>query len=81
MLTRKQWGRTERFCRIARHLCRGWPALALLAFVASPIGPHLRIEQRYDGTCLYAGSRGVISPAVHFPCPLLAWLDTRRAIQ
>lgn len=75
MLTRDQWGALETSARIARHVCRFWWALALAALIASPIGPHLLIEQRFDGACIYAGSRGVNPPALIPGCPLLAWLE------
>lgn len=77
MPTRNQWATLETTTRIARHGVRFWWALALAVCFASPVGPHLRIEQRIDGACIYAGSRGVLAPAFVPGCPLLAWLDAR----
>ena len=76
-MTRRQWAALETITRLTRHGVRVWWVLALAAFLASPIGPHLRIEQRVDGACVYAGSRGAQPPAIVPGCPLLAWLEAR----
>ena len=76
MLKRKTWNLLEKSARLAAIGCRRWYVLAVLAFVASPIGPHLRIEQSGSGFCSYAGSRGVLEQILLPTCPVLAWLDS-----
>ncbi len=55
--------------------CRHGPMILLIAFLISPIGPHLRWDLSGYG-CVYVGSRGFFKPSMAY-CPLLAWFDTR----
>lgn len=62
-----------------------WKAVLFLAFILSPIGPHLRWSYEYREIygqrvylrCHYLGSRGLITPDLAPDCPLFAILDAR----
>ena len=62
-----------------------WKLLAVIAFLASPVGPHLRLEYQYRDvyghrafvSCTYLGSRGFFTPDYVEDCPVIAWLDAR----
>lgn len=69
-----------------------WGLMLVVAFIVSPMGPHLRLAYSYHGdtanryrlfNCLYVGSRGLITPDYGYMdrCPVLAWIDTRRALR
>ena len=73
--------------RALGNLLERWPLVVLIAFFASPIGPHIRWEYSYFGpseariyvSCTYLGSRGFITPADLPPvCPAIIVLDARR---
>ena len=61
------------------------PLLLLVLLIASPIGPHVRLEYRYVGhgqhvrilDCSYLGSRGVIHRAGHHNCSFINIIDGR----
>ena len=72
--------------RLSAFLLSQWKLISLLAFVASPVGPHLRFSfsytlvsgERIYQSCSYLGSRGVIWPNLQPDCPLIAIIDSRR---
>ena len=78
-----RWGFTLRLSAFA---LSQWKLIALLAFIASPVGPHVRFSfsytlvsgERIYQECSYLGSRGVIWPNLEPECPLIAVLDSRR---
>ena len=85
-MTRHQWlgagGATLRFLSaVLEH----WKLLLVIAFFASPIGPHLRWDYAYRDTygqrsylrCTYLGSRGFVTPNIAPDCPVIAVLDAR----
>lgn len=63
--------------------CRHGPILLVLAFLLSPIGPHMRWDLGYgpNGSCIYVGARGFFVPTSIGTCPFLAWLDSREGKQ
>lgn len=76
--------------RLLGFIVRRWTLVLVIAFFASPVGPHVRIQyvytepfgssgQRHYRSCLYLGSRGFIRPAVEPDCPIIAFLDAREA--
>lgn len=65
-----------------------WPLLVVVAFFYFKEGPHLRVTSTYQGSrdypryisCTYLGSRGLV-PGFVPGCPIVAWIDTREAVQ
>ena len=77
MVTRAQWGVLEGTFRLLSLLCRGWVVLAAAIILASPVGPHLRIDDVYGRHCTYLGSRGIVQVRSVPGCPMLIWHDRR----
>ena len=76
--------------RIIGALLERWPLLLVVAFIVSPVGPHMRLKYTYYGSfeskvykrCWYLGSRGVIEPLGLTPnCPVFVVLDAREWIE
>lgn len=72
--------------RMASGLVDLWVLALIAAFIASPIGPHLRWSYQYHQfgngprsfvSCNYIGSRGMITPDLAPRCPLIVFLDSR----
>lgn len=71
--------------RLLSAIIEHWKLALVIAFFASPIGPHLRWEYTYRDTyghrsylgCTYLGSRGFITPNIAPDCPVIAFLDAR----
>ena len=76
--------------RLIGGLLKRWPVLLIIALLASPIGPHLRVEYTYNDyywrshfhpkiytSCTYLGSRGLIHPYLEPDCPVIVMLDAR----
>ena len=71
----------------AGNVLRLWWIAPVLAFLASPVGPHILVWYEYSQyssggsksyyNCQYLGSRGVIKPDVATGCPLLVFIDSR----
>lgn len=68
-------------------LVRLWWVLAVIAAIASPIGPHILWDYQYRQyspnssrsyfNCRYFGSRGFVSPDAPAGCPLFIFIDSR----
>lgn len=65
-------------------LLNAWPLLLVIAFIASPVGPHLRWTYEYRDisrnyrvyiSCQYVGSRGMVNYMRGDTCPLLTIID------
>ncbi|WP_321337329.1 type IV secretory system conjugative DNA transfer family protein [uncultured Cohaesibacter sp.] len=85
--------RKSRYARLSRHaflastLLRFWWVALLIAFMASPVGPHMLVWYQYSQygshgaksyfNCHYLGSRGVIQPSVPASCPIFIFTDSR----
>ena len=73
--------------RLLSAVIEHWKLALVIAFFASPIGPHLRWEYTYRDAygqraytgCTYLGSRGFIIPDSVPGCPFMAFLDARES--
>ncbi|MEO0696956.1 MAG: hypothetical protein AAFY84_12745 [Pseudomonadota bacterium] len=88
-MTYKERAQTPILAHILRgigNLVRQWKLVVPIAFLASPVGPHVLWEYDYSGRwadgapmtsrCSYYGSRGRIE-VYQSRCPYLAWFDAR----
>lgn len=79
-------GAASALSRFVGFVLRHWKLALVIAFFASPIGPHLRMTYTYQEgygqrvylDCTYLGSRGFIRPNPVAGCPVIAFLDARR---
>ncbi len=85
--------RLSRLTNWIGQIFRRWPLLLVIAFFASPIGPHLLFSYEYRGPytdmfsyrsytrCTYLGSRGFVDAPLTPDCPWIAFIDSRKSAQ
>lgn len=74
------------FFRGIAELLSRWPLLLLVAFLVSPVGPHLRYQYTYEDRgsyrymldCEYLGSRGFVRYYANGECPFFVIIDQRK---
>ena len=68
--------------RMLGHILDNYQLIALILFIISTTGPHIRVGNPFYYTpstpCVYLGSRGFIATD-HIPdCPLFVMMDSKR---